>query len=492
MVASSVSTDNLNKFFERVKSIGFIERIFGWSGVVSLSHNAYAEYKLIMDNMARLEQDISGANLKMAEATVSMSGLNSTLESRAAVLAAAEAKEDVYNNTIADQKAEISKLQEAARGAAEQMAGLRSELDVIKAKNSELTAANKTEGEKVAEYKESNFNNLKQVNALTKDVEVWKAKYDEAKAQVTSLTARIAEFDAINKGRLDDYNVKISELTALKRQLDEDRAELQKEREEANAKQLAAMKETWVAHETAVEESIRGICAKHQIEYFGKHQVPFKGLPDNTIKICDEFVIFDAKSPMTDDLNNFPDYIKSQAEAAKKYAKEDGVKKDIFLIVPSNTLECLTSYYYNMADYNVYVVSIDSLLPVILNIKKIEDYEFAEQLSPEERDNICRVIGKLSHAAKRNIQLSEYMCSEFIEVLTNCNGLPTEFVEKIDEYEKSEKLNPPMEKRAKAISDKEIQKCSKSLRQYAAVSGVEAASAEVKEAIENVALFKQE
>jgi hypothetical protein len=137
-------------------------------------------------------------------------------------------------------------------------------------------------------------------------------------------------------------------------------------------------------------------------------------------------------------------------------------------------------------------VSIDSLLPVILNIKKIEDYEFAEQLSPEERDNICRVIGKLSHAAKRNIQLSEYMCSEFIEVLTNCNGLPTEFVEKIDEYEKSEKLNPPMEKRAKAISDKEIQKCSKSLRQYAAVSGVEAASAEVKEAIENVALFKQE
>jgi chromosome segregation ATPase len=216
---------------------------------------------------------------------------------------------------------------------------------MLKAKNAELSNANMDVAGKVAKYKESDFKNLTQANALQKDVEVWKAKYDEAKLQVTELTKRVAGSDAVYKNQLDDYNVKISELTALKRQLDADRAELQQEREAQLNARLTAMKQTWIAHETAVEEAVRGICSKYQLEYFGKEQVPFKGKPDNTIMICDEYVIFDAKSPQTDNLSNFPDYVKSQAEAAKKYAKEDEVRKDIYLVVPSNTLEALPEYY---------------------------------------------------------------------------------------------------------------------------------------------------
>ena len=60
---------------------------------------------------------------------------------------------------------------------------------------------------------------------------------------------------------------------------------------------------------------------------------PFKGNPDNTIKICDEFVVFDAKSPGTEDLKVFYKYIKKQAEDMKKYAKQESVKRDVFLVV---------------------------------------------------------------------------------------------------------------------------------------------------------------
>ena len=45
---------------------------------------------------------------------------------------------------------------------------------------------------------------------------------------------------------------------------------------------------------------------------------------------------------------------------------------------------------------------------LILSLKKIEDYEFADKLSPEERDNICRVIGTFAHAAKRRIQIDQW------------------------------------------------------------------------------------
>ncbi len=105
-----------------------------------------------------------------------------------------------------------------------------------------------------------------------------------------------------------------------------------------------------------------------------------------------------------------------------------------------------------MADYVVHIVATDTLEPIILALKKIENYEFAEQLSPEERDNICRVIGKFAHATKRRIQIDSYFCGEFINILNNCSCLPEDIFEKTREFEKSDKMNPPLEKRAKLIS----------------------------------------
>ena len=89
------------------------------------------------------------------------------------------------------------------------------------------------------------------------------------------------------------------------------------------------MKQTWRDHESSVESAIRGICSRNIIEYL--EEVPFRGTPDNTIRIAGEFVIFDAKSPGSDNLNNFPSYLKAQTEQVKKYIKHENVKKDIYL-----------------------------------------------------------------------------------------------------------------------------------------------------------------
>ena len=68
---------------------------------------------------------------------------------------------------------------------------------------------------------------------------------------------------------------------------------------------------------------------------------PFHGNPDNTIEICDEYIIFDAKCPSGDDLTNFPKYIKTQTEIVKKYASQEKVKKDIFLVSSANTIHVI-------------------------------------------------------------------------------------------------------------------------------------------------------
>jgi hypothetical protein len=185
--------------------------------------------------------------------------------------------------------------------------------------------------------------------------------------------------------------------------------------------------------------------------------VPFKGKPDNTINIAGEYVIFDAKSPASDDLVNFPKYLKIQTDSVNKYIKQENVKSDIFLVVPSNTVDVISQFSYRMGDYNVYIVTIDALEPIILSLKKIEDYEFVDQLTPDERENICRIIGKFAHTAKRKIMIDYFFSFQFLDIISKCNlSLPEDIYKSVLDFEKAEKLNPPQEKRAKQILVEDI------------------------------------
>ena len=240
-----------------------------------------------------------------------------------------------------------------------------------------------------------------------------------------------------------------------------------------------------------MRQAIKSICSKHTIEYVDK--VAFKGEPDNTLKICDEFVVFDAKSPRGEDLNNFPTYIKEQAEKAKKYAKEENVKKWIFFVVPSNTLEVIKSFVHTMAEYDVFVVTLDSLEPIILSLKKIEDYDFAEQLNPEDRENICRVLGKFAHLSKRRIQIDTYFINQFMELAYKCESdLPSDILEKVIEFEKADKLNPPQEKRIKAISVAKLEKTTKKLRIDASTKGISIEDTKITEGLNKLPLYTPE
>ena len=109
----------------------------------------------------------------------------------------------------------------------------------------------------------------------------------------------------------------------------------------------------------------------------------------------------------------------------------------------------------------------------MLSLKKIEEYDFAEQLNPEDRENICRVLGKFAHLSKRRIQIDTYFINQFMELAYKCESdLPSDILEKVIEFEKAEKLNPPQEKRVKAISISELEKSTRKLRVDASIKGI--------------------
>ena len=320
--------------------------------------------------------------------------------------------------------------------------------------------------------KELSDNTLNEIKGIELRVSMLEKKLLDEASKNTVLTSEINSLEKQvliqEKSLIKEYQREVAQVSQVKKDLDAERGRIQDSKLKEKEDEFEKLKIQWSSHETFVEQKIKMLCKTHLVDYI--EEVPFKGKPDNTINICGEYIIFDAKSPANDDLTNFPKYIKRETDNLKKYASQESVRKEIFLVVPSNTIEHISQLTYNLGDYKVYVITIDSLEPIILSLKKIEEYEFAEQLSPEERENICRVIGRFAHTTKRKIQIDQFFANQFIELLVKCkNDLPKDLLESVIEFEKAEKLNPPSERRSKQILTKELKSKNESINAEAQV-----------------------
>ena len=326
------------------------------------------------------------------------------------------------------------------------------------------------------------------------ELEKTKSSSDAELAHLRNEVSRLTQENSILKKeeshRIKERDTAISTLDTIQKKIQQDQDDALKAEHQKKIDRLEKMKATWSKHQTDAKERIKAICQRHTIEYVDK--VPFKGDPDNTVTICGEYIVFDAKSPAADDLGNFANYLKGQAEKAVKYSKQENVKKDIYFVVPSNTIQHLNQFVYPHADHDVYIIAADALEPLLLNLQKIEEYEFAEELTPEQRSNICRIIGRFAHLVKRRVQVDHYFATQTIELAYACeNYLPADIMEQVKEYERAEKLNPPQEKRTKSIPIDDLQKENGKVQREAEGRGVLIDSDKVSETIEGVPLYKK-
>lgn len=391
--------DNIKKLFNDLKSFTFWDRLFRWNTVRTL----------MIDASADLQKLLIGSD--------SVSKLNHEL--------------DIERNKNRSLESSLSDLKI-----------LRAEKDSLLTEKTSL------------ESKNENF--LKRGTELATELSAVKQKLESRESELNYLREEVTKYKSAEEERKKQHEHSVNNLNVIVNRTQQERNKEKEEQHQREIDRLIRQKKTWSNHEENVKGRMKTICNRHGVEYLDS--VPFKGKPDNTLKINDEFVIFDAKSPLNEDLNNFPLYIRNQAESVSKYVKEEGVRREIFLVVPTNTLEELEQFEFRLSDYTVYVISTEALEPVILALRKIEDYEFAESLSPEERENICRVIGKFVHLSKRRIQIDGFFAKQFFELVYRSEAdLPKDILEKAVEFERNEKLNPPTDKRAKQISNRELE-----------------------------------
>ena len=440
--------DNLKRAFDTLKSLNFFHRLFGWGKIKSQLIDANGDLHRLFSAI----ENVKSENSKLATA--------SEIE-----------------------KASIKNLQETANR-------LSTEVQVIKQSNATLSKQYEDSLKDIATLKESNSSFLKRGTELSNELAVTKQKFENADVNFQKARNQITQLEKDEEFRKQEHSNAISSLRQIQEKIQRDRDREVEEKNRIEFEKLKKLKETWLNHEENVKNRIKTICSQYTIEYVDR--VPFKGKPDNTLKINNEFIIFDAKSPGSDDLSNFPNYLKSQVESGK-YVKEDDVRKEVFLVVPGNTLDYLEQFAYKLSDYTVYIISIDALEPIILALRRIEDYEFAEQLSPEERENICRVIGKFVHLSKRRIQIDGFFAKQFFELVYRSEAdLPKELLEKVVEFEKSEKLNPPIERRSKQISIKDLETDHERLKSEANQRGIITQDALLSKELNKLPLYSTE
>jgi hypothetical protein len=325
---------------------------------------------------------------------------------------------------------------------------------------------------------------------LELELSAFKRDFQHLLAQSGDLKKENIELRKEEEFRTKEHSNAIASLSKIQEKIQGDRDRELEDRNALTIENLRKLKDTWKNHQENARNSIKLICSRHTIHY--EEKAPFRGDPDNVLKICDEYVVFDAKSPAGNELGNFPHYLKDQAEKAKKYTQQENVRSDVFFVVPSNTLDYLPDFVFRHGDHNTYIISQDALEPVILALKKIEEYEFAEQLSPEDRENICRVLGRFAHLSKRRIQVDSFFAKQFIELSYKCEtDLPPEMLETIAGFERSEKLNPPQEKRAKSIPVSELENDAKKIRQEADSRGILMEQANISDHLNGLPLYKK-
>lgn len=441
-----IKLESLNALFNRLKGIGFLERIFNWGKVQSLLADAAGE-------LGALQQATGELKLQASSKESQLSDMRKDIE----VLKIAES---VLQNKINQQSTDIDSLREG--------------------------------GIKVKQLYASEQEARKQKEQVLNDVQIEKSqiseRYNQLSKEIQELRTELAGLHKNEEFRKTEHAEAVSSLRAIQESISDERRREQELIRSRDQERVDRLKATWSDHQLQAQQFIKAICGKHTIEYVD--QVPFKGTPDNTIKIAGEYIVFDAKSPGGEDLNNFPLYIKAQAEAAKKYASQDDVRREIFFVIPSNTLESLKHFVFPMADFTVYLISLDALEPIMLSLKKIEDYEFAEELTPEERSNICRILGKFAHLTKRRIQVDSFFAKQAIELgYAAESSLPVEILEEMMNFERSDKLNPPQEKRTKLISVKELEKEANKIDQEAKGRGINIDSDPLADKINQFPLF---
>ncbi len=250
------------------------------------------------------------------------------------------------------------------------------------------------------------------------------------------LKKRLNEYEANESARRRELEEQFQKLHRAEKSLEEEKLRVRREDEERQKQLIEERDRMWGEHEENVQALLTELCKKPEtaFESFSNTNLPaeFDGSlkPDFMIEFLGQYIIFDAKVTRSQDVNV---YIKDQVKKTAKKAKgRTDIYRSIFLVVPTDAISELKALTYYEEGFTFFAVSPEALPPILASLKKITNYELAEQFDPEERENIVSLIAKFDyHISERNT-FDILMAGKGAEVLKNAEQLHPELLAEVE------------------------------------------------------------
>ena len=238
----------------------------------------------------------------------------------------------------------------------------------------------------------------------------YKSMESEHKATIKerdNLTTRVSKYEESEERREKQSQDSIGKLESAKEALGDEKKRIRHEDEERLTQEKETWDRMWNDHEQNVIALMNELCKKPQLSFatYDNKNLPegFHGQlkPDFLIAFLKQYVIFDPKVSRSGDINA---YIRNQVQkTAEKVKGNDQIFPTIFLIVPTEAISQMKNLQFYEEGYHFFIISPEAIAPILASFKRIETYEFAEQMDPQERENIIDTLAAFdSHISQRN------------------------------------------------------------------------------------------
>lgn len=323
-----------------------------------------------------------------------------------------------------------------------------------------------TESQRAAQLEKDLQKTIGNRDALVQSQAVAKAELEAERKNITKLDAEIAKFAAEKEQKFKEHQVGIDKINQADQALKDERGRVLESEKAKKEKSEQERDRLWNDHEVNVVSWITDLCKQPSFSFtcFSNTTLPQEDFigkfkPDVVISFLNQYVIFDAKVSKAENLNTYiQDQVKSTASKIEAAQMGSKIYPHIFLVVPTEAIAQLPKLHHIQGDYTFYIVSKESIAPILSLLKRITTYDLAESIDPQKREKFIHNLADLvSHIRYRNAH-DLLLVEKGIEVLLNVKERDPELAHEVEEKTKDKKtvLKPTDIKRL--ASSMEVQK----------------------------------
>lgn len=289
------------------------------------------------------------------------------------------------------------------------------------------------------------LDNLKEekhkLEATGKQVWAQKTKMEEQLANIREnlkeKEKNLSKFEEAENRKQKELENQTKHLENARKSLEEEKIRIQREDEEEQQKILAERSRKWNDHENEVVYLLKDVCKKPELNFsfYDNTNLPveFDGRlkPDFMIEFLGQYIIFDAKK--SSKLENIKTYIADQVKkSAEKYAKNELINSQVFFIVPQEAISHMNKLYFFERGFRFFIVTKESIEPILFNFKRITEYENIEKLDPQERENIVDLIANYDRHISFQNAANIILAKESIDLMNSKKKLNSDIQNEID------------------------------------------------------------